>query len=139
MRGPTPISCAVPSHGVTRSGAGWAQIAPIKTMARIDTPRGLANVDPGTVPIGGVAWAIHRGIEAVEVRIDDGPWQQAELAAVPGADTWRQWMFPWDATSGRHTIAARATDGTGEVQTEDRAEPIPDGASGWHSIVVTVR
>jgi len=58
---------------------GWAQIAPIKTMARIDTPRGLANVDPGTVPIGGVAWAIHRGIEAVEVRIDDGPWQEAEL------------------------------------------------------------
>jgi hypothetical protein len=116
-----------------------AQIAPIKTMSRIDTPRGLATVDPGTVPIGGVAWAIHRGIEAVEVRVDDGPWQPAQLGAVPGQDTWRQWQFPWEATSGRHTIAVRATDGDGVVQTEERAEPIPDGASGWHSIVVTVR
>jgi hypothetical protein len=118
---------------------GWAQIAPIKTMSRIDSPRGLATVDAGTVPIGGVAWAIHRGISAVEVKIDDGDWQPAQLGAVPGEDTWRQWTFPWEATSGRHTIAVRATDGTGEVQTDQRAEPIPDGASGWHSIVVMVR
>ncbi len=117
---------------------GWAKQAPIKTMARIDTPRGLAKVDPGTVPVGGVAWAIHRGIEAVEVRIDDGPWQEAQLAAVPGNDTWRQWLYPWEATSGRHTITARATDGSGETQTDQRAEPIPDGASGWHSVVVIV-
>ena len=41
---------------------GWAKIAPIKTMSRIDTPRGLARVDAGTVPVGGVAWAVHRGI-----------------------------------------------------------------------------
>lgn len=118
---------------------GWASVAPIKTMARIDTPRGLADLDPGPVQVGGVAWAIHRGIEAVEVRIDDGPWQEAELAAVPGADTWRQWLLPWQATSGRHEISVRAVDGTGERQTEERAEPIPDGASGWHSIVVVVR
>jgi len=57
---------------------------------------------------------------------------------VPGNDTWRQWLYPWEATSGRHTITARATDGTGETQTADRAEPIPDGASGWHSVVVIV-
>ena len=118
---------------------GWAQVAPIKTMARIDTPGGLATVDAGTVPVGGVAWAIHRGISAVEVRVDDGPWQEAQLGAVPGNDTWRQWMFPWEATSGRHTITARAVDGTGEVQTDQRANPIPDGASGWHNIVVLVR
>ena len=117
---------------------GWAKQAPIKTMARIDTPRGLAKVDPGTVPVGGVAWAVHRGIEAVEVRIDDGPWQEAQLASVPGNDTWRQWLYPWEATSGRHTITARATDSAGETQTEERAEPIPDGASGWHSVVVIV-
>ncbi|HEY6532585.1 MAG TPA: molybdopterin-dependent oxidoreductase [Acidimicrobiales bacterium] len=117
---------------------GWAQKAPIKTMARIDTPRGLAKLAPGTVPIGGVAWAIHRGISAVEVRIDDGPWQEAQLGEVPTSDTWRQWFLPWEATSGRHTIAARATDSAGEVQTEDRVEPIPDGATGWHSVVVTV-
>jgi DMSO/TMAO reductase YedYZ molybdopterin-dependent catalytic subunit len=118
---------------------GWARVAPIKTMSRIDTPRGLANVDAGTVPVGGVAWAVHRGIDAVEVRVDDGPWQPAQLAAVPGQDTWRQWLFPWEATSGRHTLTVRATGAGGDVQTEERVDPIPDGATGWHSIVVNVR
>ena len=90
------------------------------------------------MPIGGVAWAIHRGIEAVQVRIDDGEWQDAQLGAVPNDDTWRQWMLPWEATTGRHQITARAIDGTGEVQTDQRANPIPDGASGWHNVVVLV-
>lgn len=72
------------------------------------------------------------------MRIDDGPWQTARLGEVPSADTWRQWMVPWDATPGSHTITARATDGDGLLQTADRAAPIPDGASGWHSIVAFV-
>jgi DMSO/TMAO reductase YedYZ molybdopterin-dependent catalytic subunit len=117
---------------------GWAQQAPIKTLTRIDTPRGLAGLAAGRVAIGGVAWAVHRGIGAVEVRIDDGPWSPARLGTVPGRDTWRQWTFPWDAAAGRHTITARAVDGTGALQTDRRAEPMPDGASGWHSIVVLV-
>ena len=85
-----------------------------------------------------MAWAIHRGIDQVEVRIDDGPWQPARMGDVVNGDTWRQWMLPWDATPGNHNITARATDGDGELQTEARAEPLPDGASGWHSIVVLV-
>ena len=117
----------------------WAQQAPIKTLTRIDTPQGLSNQPAGKVAIGGVAWAIHRGIRGVEVKVDDGPWQPARLGDVPNDDTWRQWVLEWDATPGSHTIVARATDGTGTVQTEDRAEPIPDGASGWHSIVVLVQ
>jgi DMSO/TMAO reductase YedYZ molybdopterin-dependent catalytic subunit len=117
---------------------GWAKKAPIKTMARIDTPRGLSNLRAGKTAVAGMAWAIHRGVAQVEVRVDDDPWQVARLGAVPSNDTWRQWVFEWDAPPGRHTITARATDGTGEVQTEDRAEPIPDGASGWHAIVVLV-
>ncbi len=117
---------------------GWGKTAPIKTLTRIDTPRGLVSVAPGKVPIGGVAWAIHRGIKGVEVKIDDGPWQPARLGAVPNADTWVQWVLDWDATPGSHSITARATDATGTVQTEARANPIPDGASGWHSIVALV-
>jgi hypothetical protein len=117
---------------------GWAQIAPIKTMARIDTPKGLGKLSAGTVPIGGIAWAIHRGVGGVQVKIDDGDWQDAQLASVPGVDTWVQWMLPWEATSGRHTIAARGIDTAGEVQPEERKDPIPDGAQGWHQIVVTV-
>ncbi len=117
---------------------GWAQVAPIKTLTRIDTPRGLGKASAGSVPVGGVAWAIHRGIESVQVQVDDGPWEDARLGTVPDADTWVQWVYDWDATPGRHTLTARSTDSSGEVQTEDRAKPIPDGASGWHSIVVIV-
>ncbi|MFK0222331.1 sulfite oxidase [Streptomyces vinaceus] len=116
----------------------WARKAPIKTQARIDTPKPFARPAAGTVTIAGVAWAQHRGITRVEVRIDDGPWQDADLAPQATVDTWRQWSHPWKATPGGHTITVRATDGTGAVQTEQRTRTIPDGASGWHSVFVTV-
>ncbi|MFE1287423.1 molybdopterin-dependent oxidoreductase [Streptomyces sp. NPDC058751] len=117
---------------------GWARRAPVKTASRIDTPKPFARPDAGTVMIAGVAWAQHRGIDKVEVRVDDGPWQQAHLAAEDTRDTWRQWSFPWRATPGSHTLTVRATDRTGTVQTDRRTRTIPDGASGWHSVVVTV-
>jgi DMSO/TMAO reductase YedYZ molybdopterin-dependent catalytic subunit len=116
----------------------WSAEGPIKTMARIDTPRGLQKVPAGPLRIGGVAWAQMRGIEKVEVRIDDGEWQEATLAEEDSTITWRQWMFELDATPGRHQVVARATDATGEVQTEERARPFPNGASGWHSVAYLV-
>ncbi|AWZ06370.1 MULTISPECIES: molybdopterin-dependent oxidoreductase [unclassified Streptomyces] len=116
---------------------GWARRAPIKTQARIDTPKPFARTPAGPVTVAGVAWAQHRGIERVEVRVDDGPWQEADLAAQATTDTWRQWSFPWQTTPGGHTLTVRATDGTGEVQTEERTRTIPDGASGRHSVFVT--
>ena len=119
-------------------GRGWAPQAPIKTQSRIDTPAPLGRISPGPTAVAGVAWAQTRGIERVEVRIDDGPWQPADLAAQLNDATWRQWRFTWIATPGRHDIACRATDARGETQTETRTQPIPDGASGWHSIVVLV-
>ncbi|MFE5035984.1 sulfite oxidase [Streptomyces sp. NPDC056683] len=117
---------------------GWARKAPIKTESRIDTPKPFARPKAGTVMVAGVAWAQHRGIDKVEVRIDDGPWQEAHLAAEDTRDTWRQWSLPWKATKGGHTLTVRATDRTGTVQTDKRTRTIPDGASGWHSVVVTV-
>jgi DMSO/TMAO reductase YedYZ molybdopterin-dependent catalytic subunit len=117
---------------------GWAQKAPIKLMSRIDRPRGLAMVPAGVVPIAGVAWAQTIGIQAVEVQIDKGGWQPAELAEAPSDDTWRQWVFRWNATPGRHSITVRATDKNGAIQTSERAEPIPDGAAGHHQIIVIV-
>ncbi|MFE2531317.1 molybdopterin-dependent oxidoreductase [Streptomyces sp. NPDC059371] len=117
---------------------GWARRAPIKTESRIDTPKPFARPKAGTVMIAGVAWAQHRGIDKVEVRIDDGPWQKAHLAAEDTRDTWRQWSMPWKATRGGHTLTVRATDRTGAVQTGSRTRTIPDGASGRHSVVVTV-
>ncbi|WP_030389347.1 sulfite oxidase [Streptomyces sp. NRRL S-241] len=122
-------------YWVTRK---WARRAPIKTQSRIDTPRPFARPAAGTVVVAGVAWAQRRGITRVEVRIDDGPWQDADLAAQDTVDTWRQWSYRWNAAPGGHTITVRATDGTAAVQTEQRARTAPDGASGRHSVFVTV-
>ncbi|MFJ4333365.1 MULTISPECIES: sulfite oxidase [unclassified Streptomyces] len=116
----------------------WAREAPVKTQSRIDTPKPFARPQAGTVMVAGVAWAQHRGIDKVEIRVDDGPWQEAVLAAEDSRDTWRQWSYAWQATEGGHTLTVRATDRTGEVQTERRTRTVPDGASGWHSVVVTV-
>ncbi|MGH3453231.1 MAG: molybdopterin-dependent oxidoreductase, partial [Nocardioidaceae bacterium] len=117
---------------------GWSEQAPVKTQSRIDTPRSGADLDAGTVTIGGVAWAQHRGIERVEVRVDDGEWLPARLAADPSIDTWVQWVVEWEAEPGDHVLAVRATDSTGETQTEAEADVVPDGATGWHTIDVSV-
>jgi DMSO/TMAO reductase YedYZ molybdopterin-dependent catalytic subunit len=117
---------------------GWAERAPIKTESRIDVPRDGARLAPGRVAVAGVAWAQHRGIERVEVRVDTGPWQEARLGAEASIDTWRQWVLPWDAASGRHTLQVRATDSTGVPQTGVQAPPAPNGATGWHTITVEV-
>jgi DMSO/TMAO reductase YedYZ molybdopterin-dependent catalytic subunit len=117
---------------------GWAERAPIKTMSRIDTPSPFLDLAAGEVPIAGVAWAQHVGIDRVEVSIDEGAWTQAELAGEDTVDTWRQWVYRWQATPGDHRLRVRATDRTGETQTPDRAEPFPDGATGHHEIVVRV-
>jgi len=118
---------------------GWAQQGPIKTESRIDVPAPGSQVKAGQVAVAGVAWAQHKGIEAVEVRVDGGPWHQATLAAVPDIDTWRQWVWQWDAAAaGPHLIEARATDKTGYTQTAVQADVAPNGASGYPSSQVTV-
>lgn len=112
---------------------GWSARGPIKTASRIDVPAPFAKIAPGPAVVAGVAWAQHRGITAVEVQVDDSPWQPADLAPEYSSDTWRQWTWRWDATPGDHTLRVRATDGEGRVQTEQRADPVPDGATGWHT------
>ncbi|HJT92132.1 MAG TPA: molybdopterin-dependent oxidoreductase [Mycobacterium sp.] len=119
---------------------GWSARGPIKTESRIDVPRSGQDVARGAVTFGGVAWAQNRGVRAVEVRIDDGEWRPAELGASYSNDTWRLWSFPWQADEpGLHTIAVRATDNTGAVQTSELADPIPDGATGWHTVSFAVK
>ncbi|CAN5503242.1 molybdopterin-dependent oxidoreductase [soil metagenome] len=123
---------------------GWAPRGPIKTESRIDVPRSGQEVAPGAVTFGGVAWAQNRGVRAVEVRIygpaGHGTWQPAELGASYSGETWRLWSFPWQATTeGLYTITVRATDNTGEVQTEEQASVLPDGATGWHEVGFSVR
>jgi DMSO/TMAO reductase YedYZ molybdopterin-dependent catalytic subunit len=119
-------------------GRGWAQQAPIKTSSRIDRPRHKAEISAGEYVVAGVAWAQHRGISTVEVRVDRGPWQTATLGAVASIDTWRLWSWRWQATPGDHVLEVRATDNGGAVQTEKASPPEPDGATGYHRISVKV-
>ena len=120
---------------------GWDAQAPIKTESRIDVPTGLNPVKAGKpITIAGVAWAQHKGIEAVEVRIGKGAWHEARLAAVPGIDTWRQWAYDTDPgiTPGNYLVEARATDKTGYTQTSLQEPPEPNGASGYPSVLLNV-
>ena len=117
---------------------GWAAEAPVKTQSRIDVPRRGDTVPAGRTAIAGVAWAQHRGVAKVEVSIDGGEWVEARLGSDVSIDTWRQWAYDWDATPGEHTVRVRATDATGETQTEVVARPDPDGATGYHTRTVVV-
>ncbi|HUQ77615.1 MAG TPA: molybdopterin-dependent oxidoreductase [Patescibacteria group bacterium] len=116
---------------------GWAKDGPILTQSRIDTPRNGQPLAAGRVPIAGVAWAPDRGIARVEVAID-GVWQEATLTTPISDATWVQWLVAWEAAPGSHTIAVRATDGSGAVQPAERTPPAPDGARGNHAIEVSV-
>ncbi|WP_370517097.1 molybdopterin-dependent oxidoreductase [Micromonospora sp. HM134] len=118
---------------------GWSAQGPVKTQSRIDTPRSRNRLTAGEVTVAGVAWAQHRGISRVEVRVDGGAWQEATLAPAVSVDTWVQWSWRWPATPGEHTLQVRATDRDGETQTPLTAPVAPDGATGWHSVTVTVR
>ncbi|WP_345262172.1 molybdopterin-dependent oxidoreductase [Nocardioides nanhaiensis] len=117
----------------------WDTDAPIKPMARIDTPPGLQEIPSGKTVIGGVAWAqFDGGVMKVQVQIDGEGWQDAELGPDVNNVYWRQWYYEWDAAEGGHNISARVVDGNGEVQTDARAEPFPNGASGVQALIVNV-
>ncbi|GAA3578231.1 sulfite oxidase [Microlunatus spumicola] len=115
----------------------WATDGPILTQSRIDLPKSLATLPKDKPVIAGVAWAQHRGIAKVEVRVDDGDWQEASLATDGGIDLWRQWSLRYDGPAGLHTAEVRATDATGATQPEARTKVFPDGARGWHQIQFT--
>lgn len=117
---------------------GWSERGPIKLQSRIDVPRRAQGLKAGDTVIAGVAWQQQVGIAGVEVQIDEGAWQAAELATAISADTWVQWSLPWTAVEGDHLIRCRAISATGEVQTSERAHPAPDGASGWHERFISV-
>lgn len=115
---------------------GWSELGPIKLSSRIDVPRSKASA--GQVTVAGVAWDQHVGVSKVEVRVDGGPWQQAELATDASIDTWRQWHWSWDAPRGNHVLQVRAFDAKGNPQIESQAPPAPDGSTGLHSVDIKV-
>lgn len=117
---------------------GWGKFAPIKTQSRIDSPAPFQSVPAGTVSVAGIAWSQPIGVSRVEVRVDGGAWQEAELADEVNPRTWRMWRAEFPLDTGSHTVTSRATDANGVTQPEQRAMPIPDGATGWPSTIFTV-
>ncbi len=131
---------------------GWAKEGPVKTQSRIDVPRPNQKIPIGNTVIAGVAWAPYRGISKVEVQIgtleqelgtnprtNSAPWMEAELSSDLTDNSWRQWKLDWEAKEpDRYAITVRATDGDGNTQTIQRADPRPDGASGWDAIGIRV-
>ncbi|RJN32165.1 molybdopterin-dependent oxidoreductase [Nesterenkonia natronophila] len=114
---------------------GWDERAPVLVSSRIDVPQALETLPAGDVVIAGSAWAQHVGIEAVEVQVDGGDWEPAELASEVSIDTWRQWRYVFsNAEPGRHWVTVRARTADGEVQTGERQDPIPNAATGRHRI-----
>jgi DMSO/TMAO reductase YedYZ molybdopterin-dependent catalytic subunit len=117
---------------------GWAKEGPILTQSRIDLPREGTSLSTGEVAVAGVAWAPDRGVSRVEVQVDDGEWADAELALAISDATWVQWRYPWSAAAGEHSLRVRATDGSGMVQESRQTRPAPDGARGYHTVLVSV-
>jgi hypothetical protein len=117
---------------------GWSKEGPLKTQSRIDVPRRSGDVTAGPTAVAGVAWAPTRGIETVEISIDEGQWLPCELGEAASDDSWVQWRTTWDATTGDHEIRVRATDGTGQLQPLGPKPPRPDGAEGYHTVKVSV-
>ncbi len=112
---------------------GWDKQAIVKTTSAIDNVAKDAAAN-GAVPVGGIAFAGARGISKVEIAVDGGDWQPAELKQPLSPLTWVLWRLNWQATKGHHDIRVRATDGTGAVQTSQVADLHPDGASGYYSV-----
>lgn len=118
---------------------GWSKEAPVKTQSRIDTPPPGSQIQAGPRRVAGVAWAPNRGIGKVEVQLGEGaPWLEADLSESLSDNSWRQWSIDWDAPVGFHVIRVRATDGEGNLQTEQVSPPAPNGATGWHTIETQV-
>ena len=117
---------------------GWAKEGPVKTGARMDVPGADSEVAAGPVIVAGVAWAPGRGIDRVEVLVDDAEVLPAELVPPLSTSTWVQWRLTVPLTAGAHRLAVRAVDGQGILQSEGPASPAPDGAEGWHTIGIRV-
>ena len=119
---------------------GWSEEAVIQTMSRINVPNRFSKVKVGDTGAGGVAFAGSRGIARVEISSDEGEtWHTATVKQALSPYSWVLWTADWSPpAAGSHELRVRATDGTGQVQTDERTRTLPDGATGHHTIVVKV-
>lgn len=115
---------------------GWDEVAQVKTTSVIDTVATNALVEENgqlLVPVGGIAYAGARGISRVEVQVDGGEWQEAQLRTPLSETTWVVWRYDWPFEEGEHTFSVRAYDGDDVIQDDAVRGSRPSGATGLHS------
>ncbi len=120
---------------------GWSDAAPVRMTSRIDTPLTGSSIKANQITyIAGVAFSGNKGISEVDISIDAGQtWQRAILKQPLSGLTWVLWEVSWQPPkAGRYTIVARAIDLEGNVQVPNEEPPLPNGSSGYHSIILNV-
>lgn len=71
-------------------------------------------------------------LQSVEVSVDGGPWQAAQLSDENTQYSWKLFTFNWDnPTPGEHTLVSRVTDVNGNVQ--PTADEFPEKVSRWEN------
>lgn len=119
----------------------WGEIAQVKTTSVIDTVAVDHIVERNGqmyIPVGGIAFAGDRGISNVEIRVDNGGWEEAQLRAPLSETTWVLWRYEWPFEAGDHTFEVRCTDGEGVLQVLESGSARPDGATGIHSVETSI-
>lgn len=119
---------------------GWDHNAVVKTTSRFDVPHDGDIVKIGTIRLSGVAFAGTRGISKVEYSTDGGrSWTQADFKPPLSQLTWVLWTAHWTpASEGAYRLQVRATDGAGSMQESKATGSYPSGASGYHTVQVSV-
>jgi DMSO/TMAO reductase YedYZ molybdopterin-dependent catalytic subunit len=118
---------------------GWSDKATYQTSSRIDVPRNRATLPTGEVEIAGVAFAGDRGIDKIEVSFDDGAtWEDARIKPALSNNAWNLWVHRKELAAGAFPLKVRAVDGDGQLQTAHPSDPLPDGATGYHSVLLRV-
>ncbi len=126
-----------PGYWVARD---WDREARMKATSVIDTiavDMMIGQAGQGTrLPIGGIAHAGVRGISKVEVRVDEGEWQAAQLRTPLSGQTWVIWRYEWPMQKGKHSFTVRCFDGAGVAQIVEEA---PTASQRRHRVEYTVR
>jgi DMSO/TMAO reductase YedYZ molybdopterin-dependent catalytic subunit len=89
----------------------------------------------GSILLTGAAWTDGTPLKRVEVRIDNGPWQEAKIEKeARGQYAWRFWNFEWaNPTAGDHIIVSRAVDAEGRVQPSSEDSEIKMKRTYWEA------
>lgn len=120
-----------PGYWVERSWSKVAQMHATSVIDAVGVDMTMINADRRKlVPIGGIAHGGARGISKVELQVDGGPWERAELRTPMSELTWVIWRYNWPYQPGRHTFTVRCYEGNGTPQVATPMPPEPNGATG---------